>query len=55
LITTDAQLAEISEEYAEVCTALEEMKAEGKGATPTANEFRRLQSELEDEISEVLR
>lgn len=54
LITSDAQLAEISEEYAEVCAALEELEAEGKTATLAGNELRRLQGELEEEISELL-
>lgn len=55
LIESDRQVAEISEEYAEVCKALKEMEAEGKGGSHTASELRRLQSELEDEVSEALK
>jgi hypothetical protein len=55
LIRIDQQVAEIDDEYTEVCTTLEDMEAEGKGTTLTARELRRLQTDLEEEISEVLK
>jgi hypothetical protein len=54
LIRADSEVGEISDEYFEVCRALEDLEAEGSGGTPAANEFRRLKIDLEDELCELL-